>query len=119
MSALEDRNREAAERVKSLMFTFDDLGRLPAESIQKLMRVVEKNKLPIALKGAPETIRSLFLSTLSERAGKLLRDEIATLGPVRLRDVDEAQAAIVALAKDLAQQGEIEINDHKDEQMVF
>lgn len=118
MSALEERNREAAERVKSLMFTFDDLSRLPQDSIQKLMRVVEKNKLPIALKGASEQIRNLFLSTLSERAGKLLRDEIAMLGPIRLRDVDEAQAQIVSLAKDLAQQGEIEINDHKDEQMV-
>ena len=119
MSALEDRNREAAERVKSLMFTFDDLSRLPQDAIQKLMRVVEKNKLPIALKGASEQIRNLFLSTLSERAGKLLRDEIATLGPIRLRDVDEAQGQIVSLAKDLAQQGEIEINDHKDEQMVL
>ena len=119
MSALEDRNREAAERVKSLMFTFDDLSRLPQDAIQKLMRIVEKNKLPIALKGASEQIRNLFLSTLSERAGKLLRDEIATLGPIRLRDVDEAQGQIVSLAKELAQQGEIEINDHKDEQMVL
>lgn len=119
MSALEDRNREAAEKVKSLMFTFDDLGRLPADAIQKLMRVVEKSKLPVALKGASEQIRNLFLSTLSERAGKLLRDDIAQLGPIRLRDVDEAQSQIVSLAKDLAQQGEIEINDHKDEQMVL
>ncbi|WP_428391459.1 flagellar motor switch protein FliG [Lichenicoccus sp.] len=118
MSALEDRNRDAAERVKALMFTFDDLARLPPDAIQKLMRVVEKSKLPIALKGASEQIRNLFLSTLSERAGKLLRDEISMLGPIRLRDVDEAQAQIVALAKDLAQQGEIEINDNKDEQMV-
>ena len=119
MSALEDRNRDAADRVKALMFTFDDLARLPPEAIQKLMRVVEKSKLPIALKGASEQIRNLFLSTLSERAGKLLRDEISMLGPIRLRDVDESQAQIVALAKDLAQQGEIEINDNKDEQMVL
>src|SRR6195952_5326758 len=119
MTALEDRNREAAERVKSLMFTFDDLSRLPPDAIQKLMRVVEKSKLPVALKGASEQIRNLFLSTLSERAGKLLRDEIASLGPIRLRDVDEAQGQIVTLAKELAQQGEIEINDHKDEQMVL
>ena len=119
MSTLEDRNREAAERVKSLMFTFDDLARLRPDAIQKLMRVVEKSKLPIALKGASEQIRTMFLSTLSERAGKLLRDEITSLGPIRLRDVDEAQAQIVALAKDLAQQGEIEINDRKDEQMVI
>ncbi|TLU70498.1 flagellar motor switch protein FliG [Lichenicoccus roseus] len=119
MSALEERSRDTAERVKSLMFTFDDLGRLPPEAIGKLMRVVEKSKLPTALKGASELIRNLFLSTLSERAGKLLRDEIASLGPIRLRDVDEAQGAIVALAKELAQSGEIEISDSKDEQMVL
>ena len=119
MAALEDRSHETADRVKSLMFTFDDLSRLPPEAVQKLMRVVEKSKLPLALKGASEQIRTLFFSTLSERAGKLLRDEIAALGPVRLRDVDEAQAQIVTLAKDLAQQGEIEINDRKDEQMVL
>jgi len=119
MTALEDRSRETAERVKSLMFTFDDLARLPPDAIGKVMRVVEKAKLPVALKGASETIRSLFLSVLSERAGKLLRDEIASLGPVRLRDVDEAQSQIVAIAKDLAQSGEIEINDRSDEQMVL
>ena len=119
MSALEERSRDTAERVKSLMFTFYDLGRLPPEAIGKLMRVVEKSKLPTALKGASEQIRNLFLSTLSERAGKLLRDEIASLGPIRLRDVDEAQGGIVALAKELAQSGEIEIADSKDEQMVL
>ena len=77
------------------------------------------DRLGYAQPSVSEQIRNLFLSALSERAGKLLRDEIASLGPIRLRDVDEAQAQIVALAKDLAQQGEIEINDHKDEQMVL
>ncbi|MCQ8239235.1 flagellar motor switch protein FliG [Rhizosaccharibacter radicis] len=119
MNALEDRNKDAADRVKSLMFTFDDLGRLTPDGVGKLMRAVERDKLPIALKGASEQVRSLFLGCLSERAGKLLRDDIAALGPVRLRDVDEAQTSIVALAKDLASQGEIEINERQDEQMVL
>jgi flagellar motor switch protein FliG len=119
MSALEDRNKDAADRVKSLMFTFDDLSRLAPDAVQKLMRAVERDKLPVALKGASEQIRTLFLGCLSERAAKLLRDDIGALGPVRLRDVDEAQAGIVALAKDLAAQGEIEINERKDEQMVL
>ena len=118
MTALEERNREAAERVRSLMFTFDDLGRLSPDAVQKLMRAVERDKLPIALKGASEEMRTLFLGTLSERAAKLLRDEIAALGPIRLRDVDEAQNRIVLLAKDLAAQGEIELNERQDEQMV-
>src|SRR6202167_1932495 len=70
IAALEERNREAAERIKSLMFTFDDLARLTPQSVQLLLRAVEKDKLPIALKGASEKLRELFLSSMSDRAGK-------------------------------------------------
>ena len=119
VAALEERNREAAEKIKSLMFTFDDLQRLSGTAIQALLRVVEKDKLPLALKGASERLREIFFSNLSERAGKMLRDDIEGLGPVKLRDVDEAQAAIVALAKDLAAQGTIEIGEGKDDELVY
>jgi len=118
LAALEERNREAAERIKSLMFTFDDLGRLTPQSVQTLIRVVEKDKLPVALKGASDRIKDMFLRNLSERAAKMLRDDIEALGPVRLRDVDEAQAAIVLLAKELAAQGQIEISENKEEEMI-
>jgi flagellar motor switch protein FliG len=118
LAALEERNREAAERIKSLMFTFDDLGRLTPQSVQTLIRVVEKDKLPVALKGASDRIKEMFFRNLSERAAKMLRDDIEALGPVRLRDVDEAQAAIVLLAKDLAAQGQIEISESKEEEMI-
>ena len=111
VSALEERNREAAERIKALMFTFDDLRRLTPQHIQVLLRNVEKDKLPLALKGASETVRTLFFSNLSERAGRMLQDDIAALGPVKLRDVDDAQAGIVTLAKQLASTGEIEISE--------
>ncbi|HUN41905.1 MAG TPA: flagellar motor switch protein FliG [Acetobacteraceae bacterium] len=119
LTALEERNREAAERIKSLMFTFDDLARLTAASMQVLLRSVEKDKLPIALKGASEKLRDLFLGNMSERAGKMLRDDIENLGPVRVRDVDEAQASIVQVAKDLAAQGQIEISSGKDEELIY
>ncbi|CAH2600386.1 Flagellar motor switch protein FliG [Rhodovastum atsumiense] len=119
LGALEERNREAAERIKALMFTFDDLHRLRPPAMQMLIRTVEKDKLPLALKGASEKLRDLFFANLSERAGRILREEIEALGPVKLRDVDEAQAAIVALAKDLAAEGQIEISDSKDEEMVY
>src|SRR3954452_21286483 len=120
VSALEERNREAAERIKSLMFTFDDLQRLGGTHIQTLLRSVEKDKLPIALKGASDALKQLFFNNLSERAGKMLREDMEALGPVKLRDVDEAQSAIIATAKDLAAQGLIEIGDSggKDE-MVY
>ncbi len=119
VAALEERNREAAERIKSLMFTFDDLARLSGAAIQVLLRAIEKDKLPLALKGASEKLRELFFANLSERAGKMLREEIDGLGPVKLREVDEAQAAIVVLAKELAAQGQIEISEGKDEELVY
>ncbi len=119
LAALEERNREAAERIKSLMFTFDDLQRLAGPAIQTLLRAIEKDKLPLALKGSSDKLRELFFANLSERAGKMLREEIDQLGPVKLRDVDEAQAAIVALAKELASQGQIEIGENKDEELVY
>lgn len=119
LAALEERSRDSAERIKALMFTFDDLQRLAPPAMQALLRAVEKDKLPLALKGASEALRSLFFRSLSERAANMLRDDIETLGPVKLRDVDEAQAAIVALAKELAAQGQIEIGDDKDEEMVY
>ncbi len=119
ISALEERNREAAERIKALMFTFDDLARLGAPAMQMLMRSVDKEKLPLALKGASEKLRDLFFKSLSERAGKMLRDDIESLGPVKLRDVDEAQASIVLVAKELAASGEIELGGGTEEELVY
>ena len=111
MAALEERNRESAERIKSLMFTFEDLTRLDSLGIQVLLRNVDKEKLSIALKGASDVIKDLFFKNMSERAGKMMREDMEALGPVRLRDVDDAQAIIVQTAKDLANNGEITISE--------
>ena len=118
VAALEERNRETADRIKALMFTFNDLQRLSPANVQILLRSVEKDKLPLALKGASDAVRELFFGNLSERARKMLRDDIEALGPVKLRDVDEAQAAIVLMAKDLAAQGQIEITQSGPDEMV-
>ena len=88
-------------------------------AVQVLLRSVDKEKLPLALKGASEKLRELFFSNLSERAGKMLRDDIDALGAVKLREVDDAQASIVAQAKELAAQGQIEISEGKDEEMIY
>ena len=77
------------------------------------MRGVEKTKLALAIKGASETLRDLFFSNLSERAGKILREDMDSMGPVRVSDVDEAQTAMVAVAKELADRGEIILADSK------
>src|ERR1700687_1480005 len=120
MTSLEEANRESAERIKSLMFTFDDLVRLDAGSAQTLMRQVDKDKLGIALKGASELVREFFLKNMSTRAAKMLVDDMQAMGPVRLRDVDEAQALLVNLAKDLAAKGEIMIAKSRgDEELVY
>jgi flagellar motor switch protein FliG len=115
MGALEERNRDAAERVKALMFTFDDLAKLDPGSMQTLIRKVDKGKLPLAMKGANEDLCGFFYANMSERAAKLLREDLGDLGPARLRDVDEAQQYVVKLAKELAATGEIMIADDKEE----
>ena len=115
LNALEENNRDAAERIKALMFTFEDLRKLDPTGVQTLLRGVDKDKLGIALKGASDDLRDLFFSNLSERAGKILREDMEAMGPVRLKDVDEAQMHLVNAAKDLSAKGEIVIADAKGE----
>src|ERR1700723_2016394 len=120
ITALEEENRESAERIKALMFTFDDLIKLDSASAQTLMRNIDKDELGIALKSANEEVRAFFLGNMSSRAGKMLLDDMAALGPVRLRDVDEAQALLVNLAKDLAAKGEIMLTKNRaDDELVY
>jgi len=118
LAGLEERNRESAEKVKSLMFTFNDLQRLSPAAMQVLLRSIEKDKLPIALKGTSDTMKTLFMSQLSERAAKMLRDDMAALGPVKMKDVEDAQSSITVMAKELAALGEIEIGPNSDDKVI-
>ena len=95
IAALEERNTDSAEKIKALMFTFEDLGKLDPSGIQTLMRGTENDKLSLALKGASEAVRNLFYSNMSERAAKIMKEDMQAMGPVRLRDVDEAQIELV------------------------
>jgi len=117
LSSIEDKAQTSAERIRSLMFVFDDLAKLDSTAVQTMLRSIDKQDLAVALKGASEQMRALFFSNMSERGGKLLREEIQALGPVRVRDVDAAQARIVAVAKDLSARGEIVLaaNNQEDE----
>ncbi|HAU29102.1 MAG TPA: flagellar motor switch protein FliG [Rhodospirillaceae bacterium] len=119
LNTLEERNHDAAEKIKALMFTFEDLGKLDTTGIQVLLRTIEKEKVTVALKGASDILKNMFFGNMSERAAKLMREDMAAMGPVRLRDVDEAQQALVQAAKDLAAKGEIIIADGKEEQLVY
>ncbi len=120
MGLLEERNPDAAEKIKNLMFTFDDLTKTDAAGIQALLRVADKSKLTIALKGSSEEIRDMFVKNMSARASKIMLEEMEAMGPVRLRDVDEAQGMIITQAKELIASGEMLVSqgDSEDE-MVY
>lgn len=120
MTLLEERNRDSAEKIKALMFTFEDLQKLDPGGTQTLLRNVDKDKLATALKGASESIKELFFENMSERAAKILREDMAAMGPVRLKDVDDAQMEMVNLAKDLAAKGEIVISEGgADDELIY
>jgi flagellar motor switch protein FliG len=120
MGRLEGINAETAENIRALMFTFEDLGKIDNTGVQAILRGCDKDKLALALKGSSETIKTLFLGNMSERASKILMEDMEAMGPVRLKDVDEAQMYIVNIAKDLAAKGEIIIADSSgDDQLIY
>ena len=120
VTALEERNRESAERIRALMFVFEDLSKLDPGGIQTLLRAVEKDQLALAMKGASDSLRELFFSNLSERAAKIMREDMESMGPVRLKDVDNAQMAMVQVAKDLAAKGEIMLaGQGGDDELIY
>ncbi|MFC7379136.1 flagellar motor switch protein FliG [Brevundimonas sp. GCM10030266] len=120
IGALEERNREAAERIRALMFVFEDLSKLDPGGVQTLLRAVEKDSLALAMKGASETLREMFFSNMSERAAKIMREDMESMGPVRLKDVDQAQMAMVQVAKDLAAKGEIMlVGQGGDDELIY
>ena len=120
VTALEERNRESAERIRALMFVFEDLSKLDPGGIQTLLRAVEKDQLALAMKGASDSLRELFFSNMSERAAKIMREDMESMGPVRLKDVDNAQMAMVQVAKDLAAKGEIMLaGQGGDDELIY
>ncbi|GJE53845.1 MULTISPECIES: flagellar motor switch protein FliG [Methylobacterium] len=120
LAALDQGNRGSAKRIRELMFTFEDLLKLDAGSVQTLMRTVDNDTLCRALKGAEERVRGFFLAQMSTRAAKNLGDEMSSMGPIRLKEVDEAQAKMTELAKDLAEKGEIMIaKNGGEEELVY
>lgn len=115
MDLLEKTVPESAEKIRSLMFTFEDLQKLDPSAAQTLIRACDKEKMPTALKGATETLRDLFFTNMSERAAKIMKEDMAAMGPVRLKDVEESQQYIVNVAKELEARGEITIASGAEE----
>ena len=120
LAALDQSNRGSAKKIRQLMFTFEDLSKLDSGSVQTLMRQVDKDILGRALKGASEAMKTLFFANMSSRAAKGLQDDMQSLGPIRLKDVDEAQTKMTELAKELAERGEIMIaKNSAEEELVY
>jgi len=120
MQALEERNRDSAEKIRSLMFTFEDLVKLDANGVQLLLRTADKNKLALALKAASDPIKDLFYRNMSGRAAKMLKEDMEALGAVRLKDVEEAQTALVTITKELANSGQIKLAEgEEDGELVY
>ncbi len=119
MEKLEQSTPDAAEKIRSLMFTFEDLLKLDQASMQAIIRAVDKERLPLALKGATDSLKDLFFDNMSERAAKIMKEDMAAMGPVRLRDVEEAQQYIVTVTKDLEGRGEIVISTGSQEEEMI
>ena len=116
MSILEKHAKEAAKKIKDLMFTFDDILNLTPQSVQKVVQIVDKSKLLMALKGASEDIRHFFFSNISQRAVKMFVEEMEDMGMVKVRNVLAAQSEIINTIKSMAAKGEVEIGiNEKDE----
>ena len=120
LTSLEDRAAESAERIRALMFVFEDLRKLDPGGVQTLLRAVDREQLAMALKGSSDNLRDLFFSNMSTRASNIMREDMQNMGPVRLKDVDAAQMAVVAIAKDLAARGEIMLaGQGGDDELIY
>ncbi len=115
LASLEETEPDAAARVRRLMFTFDDLARIDPATFGVLIGETPVDKLAIALHSAVPAIRDLFLSTMSERAANMLRDEIESMAAPRRKAVEETQNDIVVLAKRLIEEGRIFLLDQTEE----
>jgi flagellar motor switch protein FliG len=107
---LEERNASLGSLVRKKMFSFEDLNRLQATDLQRVLREVDSNNLAVAMKSASEGLREKIFASISKRAAESLRDEISMLGPVRLKDVETAQDAIIHIVHRLEEEGQISLD---------
>ena len=107
---LEERNAQLGAAIRKKMFSFEDLGRLQPADLQRVLREVDSSNLSIAMKSASEPIKAKIFESISKRAAESLRDEISMLGPVRLKDVEVAQDAIIQVVRRLEDEGAITLD---------
>jgi len=110
LETLEIQDPELAEEIKKLMFIFEDIVYLDDRSVQQVLREVDQKDLALALKGSSEEVKNKIMNNMSKRAAQMIQEEIEFMGPVRIRDVEEAQQRIVAVIRRLEEAGEIIIS---------
>jgi len=118
LETLEEENQELAVEIKKLMFTFDDVIMLDDRAIQAVLKEVDMKELAIALKGANEEVKTKVFNNVSTRAADNIREDMEFMGPVRVKQVEEAQQKIVAIIRRLEEAGEIIINRGGEDQLM-
>jgi flagellar motor switch protein FliG len=113
LSEIEELNPDLAAQIKQMMFVFEDLVLVDDKGMQKVLRRVETPKLALALKGASEEVKNKIFKNMSERAGVMLKEEIDSIGAVRMKDVEEAQQNITKIIQELEAKSEIVISGRK------
>jgi flagellar motor switch protein FliG len=118
LEALAEEDPELADQIKSRMFVFEDVVGLDNKSIQRILREVDVKDLGLALKTSSEELKELILKNMSKRAAEMLQEDMQMMGPVRLRDVEEAQQKIVNVIRQLEDSGELVIARGKEDEMI-
>lgn len=119
LEGLEQRSTELAEEVRARMFMFEDVTQLEDRAVQILLRSIDNKDLAVALKGVKDEVRDKFVSNMSERAGLSLVEDMDVLGPVRVKQVEEAQAAIIRQIRVLEESGDIVISRGSGDDFVL
>ena len=110
METLEIQEADLAEEIRKRMFVFEDITNLDPVSVQRFIREVENSELAVALKGSTEEVKNLIFGNMSKRMAEMLSEDMEFMGPVRVRDVEEAQQKIVNIIRKLEEAGEIVIS---------
>ena len=118
MEYLEENDPELAEEIKKRLFVFEDSMRLDDRSLQRVLREVDQKELSLALKGATEDLKTKYLKNMSKRAAEMLQEDMDFMGPVRVKDVEEAQQKVVNVIRSLEEQGEIVIASGGGDDMI-
>lgn len=118
LETLEEENQELAEEIKKLMFVFEDIILLDDRAIQQMLKEIDQKELAVALKGASDEVKDRIFNNMSKRAGDMIKEDMEFMGPVRLRNVEEAQQRIVTVIRRLEEAGEITISRGGEEDML-